>query len=195
MASAGLSAKVGGGDLMTWRQTVSPQPVLAFIADIWTRAEIDSFDDETLAIKLFVPGHPTSPLVLDRSRYRPVDATTFPGEFRDALPRTPPPQTARAAGKPYVPLERRDHHYLSDDDAAVLAVLLAHPGRRAPFDLATAAWGVDAGNRIVDLAETIARLQEWLEREPETLEAVEADGTLWYRLLIPHSGPGTESSA
>ncbi|MBJ7595477.1 MAG: hypothetical protein JF886_11585 [Candidatus Dormibacteraeota bacterium] len=69
-------------------------------------------------------------------------------------------------------------------------MLLAHPGRHAPFDLAAGAWGADAGNRIVDLAETIARLQEWLEPQPET---VEADGTLWYRLLSPHSGPGTES--
>ncbi len=179
---------------MTWRLTVSPQPVLAFIADIWTRADIDSFNDETLAIKVFVPGHATSPLILDRSRYRPVNATTFPGEFRDALPRPPSP-TAAAAGEPYVPLEHRNHPSLSDDDAAVLSVLLAHPGRHAPFDLAAAAWGADAGNRIVDLAETIARLQEWLEPQPETLEAVEADGTLWYRMLIPHSGPGTESSA
>ena len=180
---------------MTWRQTVSPQPVVAFIADIWMRADIDSFNDETLAIKVFLPGPPTSPVVLDRSRYRPVNATSFPGEFRDVLVRTPPPQTTGPVDESYVPFEHRNHSHLSDDDAAVLSVLLAHPGRRAPFDLAAAAWGADAGNRIVDLAATIARLQEWLEPEPETLEAVEAGGTLWYRLLIPHSGPGTESSA
>ncbi len=116
------------------------------------------------------------------------------GNISRRIPRRFASATAAAASEPYVPLEHRNHPSLSDDDAAVLSVLLAHPGRHAPFDLAAAAWGADAGNRIVDLAETIARLQEWLEPQPETLEAVEADGTLWYRLLIPHSGPGTESS-
>jgi len=45
-----------------------------------------------------------------------------------------------------------------------------------------------------ELAETMVRLQEWLEPQPETLETVETDDGPQYRLLVPHEGPGTEST-
>jgi hypothetical protein len=64
---------------MTWRVTVQPQPVVPVISDIWMRASVETVNDQTLEIKVFPSGHATLPLVLDRSRYRPVDAATFRG--------------------------------------------------------------------------------------------------------------------
>ena len=84
---------------------------------------------------------------------------------------------------------------VSDHARAVMSVLLAHPGRlHSPSELAAAAWGVHAGDWIVELAATIERLQEWLEHQPERLEEVETDDSPQYRLLVPQAGPGTESA-
>jgi hypothetical protein len=179
---------------MTWRVTVHPQPVVAFISDIWTRASVNMVNDETLEIKVFPSGHPTSPLVLDRSRYRPVDAAAFPGEFCDVRRPTSATRAIGARRQPNGSPDLRNHVHLSEDDAAVLSVLRAHPGRLVATSELAAARGAQDGSTIVELGETIARLQEWLEPQPETLEAVEtADGTQ-YRLLVPHDGPGTEST-
>lgn len=179
---------------MTWRVTVHPQPIVAFISDIWMSASVDTVNDETLEIKVFPSGHATLPLVLDRSRYRPVDPAAFPGEFRDSRRPTSAGEALGARRQPNDPPDRPDHGNLSEENAAVLSVLLAHPGRLvAPSELA-AAVGAQAGNTIAELGEAIARLQEWLESQPETLEAVETDDGLQYRLFVPHDGPGTEST-
>ena len=68
---------------MTWRELVVPQPIVAFIAEVWMDVNVDEFNDESGEVKAFAPGHSTQPLVLDRSRYRPLDASTFPGELCD----------------------------------------------------------------------------------------------------------------
>jgi hypothetical protein len=179
---------------MTWRVTVHPQPVVAFISDIWMRASVETVNDETLEIKVFPSGHATLPLVLDRSRYRPVDAATFPGKFRDVHRPTSGALASDGRRQPDGAPDGANQAHLSEDDAAVLSVLLAHPGRLVAMSELAAARGSQAGDTIVELGEAIARIQEWLEAQPETLEAVETDDGLRYRLLVPHDGPGTEST-
>ncbi len=163
------------------------------MADTWMRSDVDTFDDETLEIKVFPPGELTSRLVLDRSRYRPLDAVAFPGEFRDLSPPVPVSKTLAVGHEPNGPLDLPSQVPLSNDEAAVLSALAAHPGRIfAPSELAAAACP-HASNAILELAQTVARLQEWLKPGADTLEAVETGEGLGYRLLVPHAGPGTES--
>jgi hypothetical protein len=182
---------------MTWRELVVPQPIAAFISDIWMTVNVDVFNDETAEVKVFAPGHSTYRLVLDRSRYRPLDASAFPGELRDL---GHPTLKTGSSGEGRKERPTRADGYripLGDRDAAVLSVLAAHPGRLfQKSELAAAAWGGAGADGIVELEQTVARIQQVLRANPETLELVETgnDGPQ-YRLLVPHRGPGTGSSA
>jgi Transcriptional regulatory protein, C terminal len=181
---------------MTWRELVVPQSIAAFIADIWMGVTVEEFNEESGEVKSFAPGHSTHPLVLDRSRYRPHDASTFPGELRDLRHQKVSKESPREGRNNRLPKAGMQRAQLTHRDDEVLSVLAAHPGRLFQrSELTAAAWGVRGADRIPELDQTMARIQRVLAAGPETVELVEtAEGDTRFRLLIPHSGPGTESS-
>jgi hypothetical protein len=56
---------------VTWRELATPQPVVAFIADLWMNVTVNVFDDESREVTAFAPAQWAHAIILDRSRYRP----------------------------------------------------------------------------------------------------------------------------
>ena len=84
---------------MSWRRLDRPQPVSAFIQDIWLATVTDLVDDQTREIKVFPPGTSSKRLTLDASRYRPME----PGLFPDLPDRTSEEPASRQAGRNAAP--------------------------------------------------------------------------------------------
>ncbi|HEV7464654.1 MAG TPA: hypothetical protein VGP96_00030 [Candidatus Dormibacteraeota bacterium] len=65
---------------MSWRGLAPPRRVMAFVAEAWHETTADEFDDETREVRVHWPPHdPLRHLILDASRYRPVEPAGVPG--------------------------------------------------------------------------------------------------------------------